>query len=155
RAIRHELAERGLDWDQPPYEPVTQGKPPPPLEVKVDLGNLKVDQGTAFEFLPGGDRTSIGLNSFLLALNPFNIEAYLHRADAYLRLREPEKAIADYDLFLALAPIEHHSHGKVLFTVVDQSNTLAWRYATGSEKQRDPHKALYLAQKAVKLAPEQ
>jgi uncharacterized protein HemY len=32
---------------------------------------------------------------------------------------------------------------------------LAWRYVTGPEKQRDPHKALPLAQKAVKLTPDQ
>jgi WD40 repeat protein len=39
RAIRAELAERGLDWDLPPYPPAAEPKGPP-LQVKVDLGHL-------------------------------------------------------------------------------------------------------------------
>ena len=35
-----------------------------------------------------------------------------------------------------------------------QCNNLAWGYATGPEKERDPKKALPLAQKAVKLTPD-
>ena len=39
----------------------------------------------------GGDaHTSIGLNSFLLALNPFNFEAYLRRGRAYGRKQVSE-----------------------------------------------------------------
>jgi tetratricopeptide (TPR) repeat protein len=65
--------------------------------------------------LPGGYPTVIGLNSFLLALNPFNFEAYLDRGEAYDRLWETQKAIADYSMALALMPPEHKSRGETLF----------------------------------------
>jgi WD40 repeat protein len=108
RAIRLQLAELGLDWDLPPYPPVKNGKVAKPLKVKVDVGN-------AFHLLTGDDRTSIGLNSFLLALNPFNREAYYQRGRAYGRMKEPQKAVADYNLFLALTPPEDKRRAEVLF----------------------------------------
>jgi WD40 repeat protein len=40
RAIRAELAKRGLDWDLPPYPPAADPKDAPPLQVTVDLGDL-------------------------------------------------------------------------------------------------------------------
>jgi serine/threonine protein kinase/WD40 repeat protein len=40
RAIRAELAQRGLDWDLPPYPEVADPKDAPPLRVTVDLGDL-------------------------------------------------------------------------------------------------------------------
>jgi tetratricopeptide (TPR) repeat protein len=159
---------------------------PPSLQVEVDLRGL----GNAFEFLPGGYRTCIGLNSLLLALNPFNFEAYLHRGRAHGTLGEPEQAIADYSLALALTPPHHKTQGEALLrrsnnyrnlndlpkaeadlqtlaeldldlplelqlVAAEQCNTLAWRYVTAPEPQRQPHKALPLAQKAIKLAPDQ
>jgi WD40 repeat protein/tetratricopeptide (TPR) repeat protein len=178
RLIREQLATMGLDWDLSPYEPGNDGQAVPPrLQVKVDLG--KDDPGT-----------NIGLNSFLLALNPFNFEAYFQRGRAYGRLRATLKAIADYSMALALMPPEHTSRGEALFrrsnnyrqlqelakaeadlyqfaaldldlpselhqTAAQQCNNLAWPYVAGSEKQRDPNKALALAQKAVKLTPGQ
>jgi eukaryotic-like serine/threonine-protein kinase len=40
RAIRAELAKRGLDWDLPPYPPDADPKDAPPLQVTVDVGDL-------------------------------------------------------------------------------------------------------------------
>jgi WD40 repeat protein len=183
RAIRRQLAEMGLDWDLPAYEPVKHGAAAKPLKVKVDLGN-------AFHLLTGDDRTSIGLNSFLLALNPFNREAYLQRGLAHGRRKEAAKAIVDYSLFLAIAPPQDKRRAEVLFrrsthyTALNQHaqaladllqlapleldassglrhelartcNNTAWRLVTGPEKERDPAKALPLAKKAVELVPDQ
>src|SRR5262249_6440060 len=108
RAVRTRLAAMGLDWGLPPYEPGKDGDAAKPLEVTVDLGN-------AFHLLTGDDRTSIGLNSFLLTLNPFNWEAYLQRGLAYGRRKEAAQAIADYSRFLALAPPEDKRRAEVLF----------------------------------------
>jgi serine/threonine protein kinase/WD40 repeat protein/tetratricopeptide (TPR) repeat protein len=182
QAVRQGLAALGLDLKLPPFSPANEG-PAAPLQVQVDVG-------TTFEFLQGRYRTSIGLNSFLLALNPFNFEAYLRRGKAYGRLGESKRAMDDYTLFLLLAPPQDQRRGEALFrrsnnyanlkdsskaeadlqtlAVLDlylpvelqpkaakQCNNLAWRYVTGPEKQRDSHKALFLVQKAVKLAPDQ
>jgi WD40 repeat protein len=40
RAVRTELAERGLDWDQPAFPPSTAREQQRPSQIKVDLGNL-------------------------------------------------------------------------------------------------------------------
>jgi tetratricopeptide (TPR) repeat protein len=69
----------------------------------------------AFRLLPGGEPKRIGLNSFLLAMNPFNWEAYLERGQAHERLWESQKAIADYSMALVLMPPRHKSYGEVLF----------------------------------------
>jgi tetratricopeptide (TPR) repeat protein len=44
RALRHNLAEMGLDWDAPPYpesDSAAENVPVLPLRVKVDLGPIK------------------------------------------------------------------------------------------------------------------
>jgi tetratricopeptide (TPR) repeat protein len=148
-------------------------------------------QGTGtvwFDDLKLEEVDPIGLNSFLLSLNPFNLEAYLHRGRAYGALGKSQKAIDDYSMALALTPPAHKSRGETLLrrsnnyatlgdlpraeadlgTIAEldldipsenrlgaarQCNRLAWRYVTAPEKQRDPHKALPLARKAVALAP--
>jgi WD40 repeat protein len=183
RAIRTWLADKGLDWDLPPYEPVKDGNVAKPLVVKVDLGN-------AFHLLTGDDRTSIGLNSFLLALNPFNPDAYLQRGLAYGRLKESAKAIADYSMFLALTRPQDKRRAEVLLRrsnnykalnqdarsladvlqlvklnpdgfgafqepLAGRCNELARHLVTGPEKERDSVKALLLAQKAVALSPQE
>jgi serine/threonine protein kinase/WD40 repeat protein len=89
RELRHGLAKLGLDWDEPPYPPLTpkekqeRSGTTPPLQVTVDLGEL----------------------------HPARKEAMA-------------------------------------------ANNQAWRLATNpNPKQRDPARALKLAQKAVQLAP--
>jgi serine/threonine protein kinase/WD40 repeat protein len=41
RAIQAQLGDLGLNWDLPPFEPATDHKADPPVQVKVDLGFLK------------------------------------------------------------------------------------------------------------------
>ena len=140
-----------------------------------------------FELPPGSEQSCIGLNSFLIILNPFNWEAYLLRGRAYDQLWEPQEAIADYTMALALMPPEYEKRGATLFqrrenyrrvhdlskadadlqTIADfdldhhldaglvawQCSNLALRYLAGPEEHRDLKKARSLAQKAVKLAP--
>jgi serine/threonine protein kinase/WD40 repeat protein/Tfp pilus assembly protein PilF len=147
RAIRRELSNLGLDWDLPTYEPARDHAEAPPLQIQLDLAN-------AFELLTGDVQTSIGLNSLLLALNPFNFEAYSQRGKAYDRLRQPDQAVDDYSRALSLMPLEHKGRGEVLSRLPYVLNDLAWRYVRDPEKQHDPHKALPLAQKAVALLPD-
>jgi tetratricopeptide (TPR) repeat protein len=155
----------------------------------VDWGFLKVDVENASVPDPGKARIWVGLHSFFLALNPFNFEAYLQRGRAYARLKERQKAIADYNMALSLMPPNNKRRGEALFRrsnnyrdlkdlakayadvqtiaeldlelpflmqayAAEDCNELAWRYVTGPEKERDPKKALPMAQKAVKLMPE-
>jgi serine/threonine protein kinase/WD40 repeat protein len=108
RAIRTRLAAMGLDWDLTPYKIPKAQVRSRPLEVKADLGN-------AFHLLTGDDRTSIGLCSVLLSLNPFNWEAYLQRGLAHGRSKDRQKAIADYSMFLDLAPPQDGRRAEVLF----------------------------------------
>jgi tetratricopeptide (TPR) repeat protein len=114
RAIGQQLADIGLDWDLP-YEPANDTKPAPPLQIRLEVGN-------SFEFLAGGDDTSVGLDSLLLALNPFNFEAYLRRGRVYGRLATSQramgasrKAIPEYSMALALMPPAHRDRGEALF----------------------------------------
>jgi hypothetical protein len=72
RAIRAELAERGLDWDLPPYPPAADPKDAPPLQVAVDLGDLVPQHKQAFE---------LNNQAWPLATNP---EA---------KLRDPARAV--------------------------------------------------------------
>jgi tetratricopeptide (TPR) repeat protein len=147
RAIRRQLSNMGLDWDLPSYEPARDDADAPPPQVQLDLGN-------AFELLTGDDHTSIGLNSLLLALNPFNFEAYLQRGKAYDRLRQPDQALDDYNSALLLLPSEHKGRVDVLSRLPYILNESAWHRVRNPEKLHDAEKALPLAQKAVALAPE-
>ncbi|HEV3078773.1 MAG TPA: protein kinase, partial [Gemmataceae bacterium] len=175
RFIRQQLAIMGLDWDLPSYEPVKDGTVASPLQVRVDLGH-------AFELLTGDDRTSIGLNSFLLSLNPFNFQAHLQRGLANARRGDSQKAVADYSMFLTLAPADDPHRAEILVrragyyrwlkafdkeaadrqAALDLNpddavvcNNLAWLYVTGPERLRDVNTALPLARKAVDRAPGQ
>jgi WD40 repeat protein len=105
RAIREQLAKLGLDWVLPSYPPAPQEKAVPALTVSVDYGDL---------LALAQPRQAVGVYSLALALCPLNAEAYLQRGRAYDRLREPAKAIADYNLFLALAPPAHKRRPEAL-----------------------------------------
>jgi tetratricopeptide (TPR) repeat protein len=85
-------------------------------------------------------------------LNPFNSEAYLQRGRAYDRIRQPQKAIADFSAALALMPPQYESPAEALLPV--ECNNLAWHYVAVPPRKRDPHKALPLAQRAVTLIPQ-
>jgi eukaryotic-like serine/threonine-protein kinase len=175
--IRAGLTDLGLDWDAPPF-PETKQVAPLPFTIKVDRGNLFVE-----------DSVVIGLASFRLAVNPFDFEAYLQRGRAHGRRNEVPRALADYTMALTLMPTSHRYRGELLirrssnyrklkddfrarsdlqeFADQDLSvteelqagaselcNVAAWELVNGSEKQRDLDKALSLARKAVQLNPE-
>jgi serine/threonine protein kinase/WD40 repeat protein len=105
RAVRAQLAALDLDWNLPPYPPAAQDKVPP-LTGSVDYGNL---------FVPTHPHQAVGVYSLALALCPLNPEAYLQRGRAYGILKERNKAIADYTLFLALVPPRDKRRAEVLF----------------------------------------
>jgi Tfp pilus assembly protein PilF len=172
RAIRGELAAMGLDWDSPHYPAPMAGDDRMPLRIKVDMGTP-----------PTADLSSpsaqVGLNSFLLAMSPFNYQAYMQRGIAHTRLREWRPAIDDFSMVLTLLPSDAKTRVRALVQrsynygqIKDYSrtlddlqqalkldpddlqacNNLAWLYATGPENLRSPELALPLAQKAVDKA---
>jgi tetratricopeptide (TPR) repeat protein len=69
--------------------------------------------------------------------------AWANRGNAYSKLGLFDKAVADYEMALKLAPADALAH-----------NGLAWLLATCPDpKLRDPRRAVALAKKAVELAP--
>jgi WD40 repeat protein/tetratricopeptide (TPR) repeat protein len=171
RAMRKELAEMGLDWDLPPYSPPRGDARA--LQIHVDMGKLSDSMAGLDHFQP---QVQIGLDSFLLALNPLNYQAYFDRSSGYARLREWPKAIDDLSLALALMPSDSNTRVSALvrraygydqikdFTRclsdlqlavkldpdnLQACNDLAWLYATGPENLRDPEKAFAYAQRAT------
>jgi WD40 repeat protein/tRNA A-37 threonylcarbamoyl transferase component Bud32 len=101
--IREELAALGLDWNLPSYPPA-QNQDARPLQMVLDRGSL-----------PGDPRLDLIEYSLAIAFNPINPEAYFRRGRAYGRLQERKKAIADYTLFLSLAPPDDKRRAEVLF----------------------------------------
>src|SRR5262249_15207733 len=97
RLIREQLKELGMDWDLPEFPPLADVEVPrAPLAVTIEAGILRKP---AFE----SDQDAVAAYSLMLALQPINPEAYLERGLAYGRLKQAAKAVADYDMFLALA----------------------------------------------------
>jgi tetratricopeptide (TPR) repeat protein len=150
RTIRARLAALGLDWDRPPYPPKTDTDTARTIQVKVEPGMAA--RAVPPTVTPSDLRREVGIYSFALALDPFNFGSYLRRASAHSRLGEVPQAIDDYKWTLMLLALGNQQR-------VDQAqagicNSLAWLYVTGPEKLRDPNQALPLAQKAVRIAPE-
>jgi tetratricopeptide (TPR) repeat protein len=174
RAIRAQLAQMGLDWDAARY-PEVEHSAPLPLQVTVELGTAFVDPRATvglcsfrlafnpFDFeayLQRGracgrlKEPKQALTDYSTALtlmpaeHPSRGEALFRRSNNYRALGDEVQADADLHQFaerdLSL-PEELRAVG------AQQCNNLAWRYVTGPEKQRDPKKALPLAQKAVTL----
>jgi tetratricopeptide (TPR) repeat protein len=168
RLIRAQLKDLGLDWDSPAYPPAERHTASP-MEVKVDLGDL------AAILRPNDPRYEVGLSSFVLALNPFNFQAYLRRGHAYAELGEVQRAADDYRKAAALMPAHLRRCSAHFVAVVEDARTLrdyakalgdllrsndatgannaAWKLVTGREETRDPVKALALAERAAALRP--
>jgi WD40 repeat protein/serine/threonine protein kinase/Tfp pilus assembly protein PilF len=125
--LRRELARLHLDWESPTYPPEGPASTPLPRSGVVNLGE------TPQQVV---DRTTTALQA-----RP-NAALYHERGHAFLNLRQVEKAVADFEKSLELAPDQ-----------AGACNDLAWLYATGPEKLRDPRKAVTLAERSVKLAP--
>jgi hypothetical protein len=85
RAIRAELAARGLDWGLPPYPPADRPADAAPPRVVVDLGDLaaQVDRQTALQH---------------------NNLAWRLATDRDAKIRDPERAVALAKKAVELAP---------------------------------------------------
>jgi len=142
-----------------------------PMEVKVDLGDF------ASSLRPNDPRYEVGLSSLVLALNPFNFQAYLRRGHAYAELGEVQKAAEDFRASAALMPAHLRRCSAHFAAVVEdaealrdyvkalgdllqnlgsnatEANNLAWQSVTGREEARDPVKALALAERGAALRP--
>jgi Tfp pilus assembly protein PilF len=167
RLIGRRLADLGLDRGWPSFPPVEPTSPPPPLHVTVDRGP---DPATPQQAI---DRWTAALQA-----NPEDLEAYHHRGHAYEQLGQFANAVADFSAALKLDPenahfLERRGQNHLVLRQyepaiadlerslairpnhADAANNLAWLYVAGPEKLRDPAKALPLAERAVKLAPQQ
>jgi serine/threonine protein kinase/WD40 repeat protein len=143
-AIRAQLAELDLDWDPKSIPPAPVAGYVPPLQVEVDKGEL----GRAEE------QRQAGINSLLLALNPWNFQALLGRAGAWSRLGDHARAIDDYNQALLLLPLEKWDPVSVKAAALEFNNW-AWGWARYPPKSAEGPKALALASKAVSLQPGQ
>jgi tetratricopeptide (TPR) repeat protein len=172
RRIREQLQALGLDWDLPPYAPRPDPKGAQPTSVRVDLGELAPLQAA------DEPRRQVGLARFVLAMSPFNFQAYLRRGQAYARLGELQKASEDYRAALAWMPeancrcaarfadrvADPETRRDYVRALADalrevegrpiKANNRAWHYATGPEADRDPVLALALAERALALRPD-
>jgi serine/threonine protein kinase/WD40 repeat protein len=98
RRIRQELHDLGMDWDLPPFAAVANSDlAAKPFVIKVDSGMLRQPP---FK----DDHHTLAMCTLQLALQPFNREAYFERGLAFDRLGDPGRAVADYEMFLALTP---------------------------------------------------
>jgi serine/threonine protein kinase/WD40 repeat protein/Tfp pilus assembly protein PilF len=118
RLIRARLREMGLDWN-PPAQQSQFVDPDKPARVAVDAGEL-----------PDLERDSL-----ILALFPFDAEAYYRRGLAHARRDQPREALEDFRYALALRPDHYealHQRGLLLArqgnyqeAIADWSQTIA------------------------------
>jgi tetratricopeptide (TPR) repeat protein len=108
RLVRTQLAELGLDWDEPPYAP-----PPPkvePLRVTV--------VGAALAISPASMQTwELETYSLRMFENPFDADACFQRGRVHQQMNNRVSALADLDFALALEPSHvraRYLRGKVL-----------------------------------------
>ncbi len=183
RAIRRHLAERGLDWDAPPYpddDPAAASSPPlPPLHVDLGplAGHTQHDTEPAEALL---ERYTARIKEV-----PGDAEAYHQRGHALDQLRRPGEAIADFTRAIRLRPDDAHLQGSrgrshaslkqyapaiadfeaslarspdqptIRESLAVSCNNLAWDLANGLGPPHDPALAMRLAHRAVELAPGQ
>jgi serine/threonine protein kinase/WD40 repeat protein len=166
RAIRAQLKELGLDWDQAEYPP-PQAADRRPLEVQMDLGTLPVEQAPA---------SALALYTLATGLQPLSAEAHYRRGLAAAGLRRWADALEACTTALAVQPNHvgalalrgdmHSVLKKHALAVGDLErvialdpthalarNNLAWLYLTGPQNLRDPGKALSLAEQAMQIEP--
>jgi hypothetical protein len=165
RAVGRHLAEMGLDRGWPSFRPA---EPPSPRPLRVT-----VDPGPG----PATPRQQVERWTTALRANPGDVEAYHWRGHAYEKLGRPADAVADFTEALKRRPNDAHflerrgqnhlclRHYEPAVADLERSlalkpdqaaacNALAWVYVAGPEKLRDPAKALPLAERAVRLAPD-
>jgi tetratricopeptide (TPR) repeat protein len=181
RAVRAQLAELGLEGDLPPYPLAAPEKATPPLTASVDYGDLMarthpreavavyslaialcpinpeayLQRGRASGRL-GEAQPAIADYSLFLALaapaDRRRAEVLLRRANNYLRLQDTARALADLHQVLKLGLDKSSGLQSAL---AQSCSHVARQLVTGPAKERDPARALPLAQKAVALMPDQ
>jgi WD40 repeat protein/tetratricopeptide (TPR) repeat protein len=97
RLIREQLAELGLDWDEPPYPPAPPPQKLEPLRVTV-VGGEMINSPPAM--------LTYELQTYSLGLlgNPFDAELYFQRGRIYFQMNNPGKAMPELNMALALQP---------------------------------------------------
>jgi WD40 repeat protein len=155
RAIRTQLAELGLDWDPvsiPPAPPADA----PPLQVELDTADLGMTDAQKRTYW----KRHVAVNTIRLAANPYDAHASLQRGRARAQLGDKTRAVDDFAHALALiGPGRKEFFAAVPISVVAfELNDRAWQWAakppSGSDA-RAARFALFLAENAVALAPEQ
>lgn len=127
RALRHELAERGLDWHAAPLRAADAVAP---IQLDVDMGDYRArsqqvltrNYDRAVEAAPHLPGRRFARSTFHLAAGRY------------------EDALSDLQAAVKLAP----NYGAAC-------NALSWLLATGPAKLRDPQQAVVLAERAVKV----
>jgi serine/threonine protein kinase/WD40 repeat protein len=134
RLLREQLAQRGLDWETPPYPQVL--RPAEPLEVHFDMGDF--DQLRLREMQNNYDRA--------VQMAPHIAQRWHYRGIFHRKEGRSELAIAD--LKEAVKRSEKWENPR--FTAWC-CNDLARLYATAPEKLRKYDDAVALAERAVRL----
>lgn len=182
RAIRRQLAGRGLDWDAPPYpEYDPAGPEAPPLTLApIDYGSLPKSMQPAGEPHESVvERTTARLNAA-----PDDVEARHQRGHALASLRRYAEAVADFDAVLRRRPADAHllasrADARAALRQFDAAiidfeaalgndrgreanlrprlasccNNRAWELVTSTPQARDPARAVALARRAAELEP--
>jgi serine/threonine protein kinase/WD40 repeat protein/Tfp pilus assembly protein PilF len=172
RRIRSGLVELGLDWDAPPFPPTPAVEKAAPIRVE----NLAAKSPPPPAYSPVKASDVVALQTLAIALQPYNPRAYYNRARARAATNDNRGAHADVTTAIQLQPGQLRFHelrmnlGQLLNlpdSLVEDyrallkinprdavsSNNLAWMYAAGPLKYRDPAAALVLAQAAERADP--
>jgi len=120
------------------------------IELNPNNFQLWDQRDTIYQKLGQLDK-AIGDYTKLVVLNPKDPFALTHRGLAYQKLGQPDKALADYSKAIEL----WSKNIELNPTNSEMQNDLAWQLASHADpKFRAPARAVELAKKAVKLAPQ-
>jgi serine/threonine protein kinase/WD40 repeat protein len=160
RAVRAGLAKLNLDWESAPIPPAPADKAVR-MRVQVDTGDLGLtaDQDRSHW------QSQAAVSTLRLAYDPSDIQASLRRGQARIHLGQHAEAVDDFERALrSTRMVTLDSLPGVLSSEIAIAfNDRAWNWAvktTGGADVKSPiadnesAKALFLAQKAVELAPD-
>jgi serine/threonine protein kinase/WD40 repeat protein/Tfp pilus assembly protein PilF len=133
RTLRRELAEIGLDWDQPAYAAEVPEPAGSPLRLTVEFGSFETPQKAVVKY------------SLALALQPLNPEAYFRRGRAHASHGQLSQALSDCNLATALQPGHAAAHflcGQI-YRVQQQPRLALAAFSRAIEHQRPGRAAYY------------
>ena len=131
RAIRRQLADRNLDWDTTPDPPAAAADPL--VQIRIDMG----------DYLSMSPRTLAASYDRTVEAGRHLVWRWYYRGKFHLSAGRYESGVTDLRTAVELSP-----------NFDEACNALAWVYATGPDKLRDPVRAVVLGERAVKLRPE-